>query len=66
MTVSDRDINATALIVIRQHGGSAAYFAAGRADELLDGGDAEGAALWRRILKAIERLQAQGPSGTLH
>jgi hypothetical protein len=31
--------------------------AAGRADELLDDGDIDGAAVWRRILAAIEELQ---------
>lgn len=56
MSVSDRDIYATAKLVTRQHGASAAYFAASRADALLDAGDTEGAAVWRRVLKAIERL----------
>jgi hypothetical protein len=32
-------------------------FAAGRADELLEDGDIDGSAVWRRILAAIEELQ---------
>ena len=62
---SDRDILATALLCIKQHGMSAAYYAAGRADELLDAGAIEGAKTWRRILAEIERLQAMEPKGPL-
>lgn len=63
---SDRDIDATAKLVMRQHGESAAYFAAGRADELLEAGDSIGSAVWRRILQAVERLQNQEPNNTVH
>jgi len=38
MTVSDRDIQSTARLCIKRHGASAAYFAAGRVDELLEEG----------------------------
>jgi hypothetical protein len=61
--ISDRDITATALLVIKQHGESAAYFAAGRADELLDAGAIEGAMTWRRIAKLIEEWQTVEPTG---
>ena len=37
--------------------GDAPMRAAQRADELLDDGDVEGSAVWRRILEAIEELQ---------
>lgn len=43
MSLSDRDVQATALLCIKQHGGSAAYYAAGRTDELLEQGAIEGA-----------------------
>ncbi len=33
-----------------------------RADQLLEDGDWHGAVSWRRILDAIERLQAQKPA----
>lgn len=62
---SDRDILATALLCIKQHGGSAAYYAAGRADELLEAGAHTGAATWRKILAEIERLQKLEPEGRL-
>jgi len=54
---SDRDIYATAALTMRQHGGSAVLFAAQRADELLAAGDADGAAVWRRIKSAIMSLE---------
>lgn len=56
MPVSERDIYTTAHLTIKQHGPTASYFAATRADELLDAGDMEGSAVWRRVLKAIEEL----------
>ena len=38
MSISDRDILATALLTIKQHGGSAGYYAASRADQLEEKG----------------------------
>lgn len=55
--VSDQDIQATAVLVIKQHGGSVSYFAASRADQLADQGAHAGARTWRRVLAEIERLQ---------
>ena len=46
--------------MIQQHGRAATLAAAERADELLERGDLDGAAMWRRILKAIEELE-RGP-----
>jgi hypothetical protein len=67
MSASDRDVQATALLVIKHHGASAAYYAAGRADELRDAGAVHGANTWRRILVEIERLQAMEPdTGARH
>lgn len=67
MSISDRDVFATAKLLIRQHNGSAAYYASGRADELLDAGDIEGASVWRRVAKAAEELLAmEPPDGTKH
>lgn len=65
MSVSDRDIYATAKLVVDRHGKSATYYACGRADELLDKGDLEGAATWRRIARATEVLLLSdgGPEG---
>jgi len=51
---SDRDILANALLVIKHHGESAGYYAASRADELLDAGAIEGAKTRPRF-QCIER-----------
>jgi hypothetical protein len=40
--------------------------AAMRADELLDAGDLDGAATWRRVLAAIKELENVEPSGVVH
>ncbi len=53
---SDPDIYRAAKLLIDQHGADAGLRAAERADEMLERGDLEGAAVWRRILKAIEEL----------
>ncbi len=54
---SDLDIFRTANVLIREHGDDAALEAAQRADAMLEKGDMEGAAVWRRVLKAVEELQ---------
>lgn len=64
--VSDLDIFRSAKVLINRHGGSAAYYAAGRADDMLDRGQLEGAAVWRRIVKAIEALLALDPTGAIN
>lgn len=40
--------------------------AAMQADALLEAGDMDGAAVWRKIVKAVEVLQATEPDGVLH
>ena len=42
-------------------GTDAPIHAAMRADEQLDAGDLDGAAVWRRIKAAIEEMQKQAP-----
>ena len=66
MAVSDRDIFASAKIVIKRHGGSASYYAAPIVDDFLDKGDLDGAAVWRRVPKAIEDLKSMEPKGPAH
>lgn len=63
---ADIDIYQSAKLFIGQHGDQAALQAAMQADALLDAGDMEGSATWRRILKAIEVLQVKEPSGAVH
>ena len=53
---SDLDNFRTANVLIREHGDKAGIHAAMRADELLEAGDLDGVATWRRIIKAIEEL----------
>ena len=58
---SDLDIDRSALLLIRQYGEFATLRAAIRAEELLEQGDMEGVAAWKRIIAAIEQLQARMP-----
>ena len=44
-----------------QRDDKAAIHAAMRVDELLDAGDLDCAAMWRRIIRAIEELQRKEP-----
>ena len=52
----DLDIYRAANELIKQHGEDAPIHAAMRADELLDAGDIDGQATWKRILAAVEDL----------
>ncbi len=54
---SDRAAN----ILVKQHGEDAAIKAAMRADAMLEKGDLDGHAVWRRILRAVEELQGKLP-----
>ncbi len=51
------DVYRSANVPIREHGDDAALDAAQRADAMLEKGDREGAAVWKRVLKAVEELQ---------
>ena len=63
--VDDIDIFRTAkAFLIDQHGEAAAINAAMRADKLLEAGDTDGCAVWRRVIRVIEELQQRSPSGT--
>ncbi len=54
---SELDIYRTANLMVEQHGNQAELEAAQRADQLLDNGDMEGSATWRKVIKAIHELQ---------
>ena len=60
--ISDRDIWAAALLMVKRYKADAMLEAAGRADQLLEEGDPLSAATWHRILDAIERLLAKAPA----
>ncbi len=62
---SDLDIYRTANVLVREHGQDAPIQAAMRADELLDKGDLEGCAVFKRVIKAVEEmLSKERPPGT--
>ncbi len=54
---SEIDIFRSANVLIREHGEDAALEAAQRADAMLERGDMEGCAVWKRVLKAVEEMQ---------
>ena len=60
---SDRDIDATALLLIRRYGEDATLEASMRADRMIELGNVAGLAAWKRIIRSIERLQADPPAG---
>ncbi|MCH7775535.1 MAG: hypothetical protein IH878_03200 [Gemmatimonadetes bacterium] len=58
---SDLDIYRSAQVLVKQHGEDAPIEAAMRADKLLEAGDLDGYAVWKRILRAAEELQRAEP-----
>ncbi len=65
---SDLDIYRSAQVLVKQHGLDAPIHAAMRADAMLDKGDLDGCAAWKRILRAVEELQGvePGPGEAVH
>ena len=61
--MTDRGILATVLFCIKQHGASAAYYAASRSDELMIEGAMAGAKTCQRNLAEIEWLLLLQPEG---
>ena len=59
--ISDLDIYQSASVIIKQYGKAALGHAAMRADAMLDTGDLDAYAVWKRILRAIEELQGKDP-----
>jgi hypothetical protein len=60
---SDLDIYRAANVLIREHESDAPIRAAMRHDELLEAGDLDGCAVWRRIIRAVKELLAEEPPG---
>ena len=63
--VPEADIWRAAALLIREHGGEAAVTAAKRAGEMRDQADWDGQRVWRRIRRAVVKLQAY-PSDLVH
>ena len=47
--------------MVKRYGAEAPMHAAMRADEMLEAGDADGLAVWKSILRAIDGLLADKP-----
>jgi hypothetical protein len=62
---SDTDIYRSAKLLVDEHGADAPIHAVMRVDELIEAGDVQGVATWKRILKAVEELLMIG-GGTIH
>ncbi len=54
--IPDLDIYRSANLLVKQHGENALIHAAMRADAMLEAGDLEGLAVWKRILRAVEEM----------
>jgi len=54
--VDDIDIYRTANVLVKLHGEDAPIQAAMKADALLEAGDIDGLAIWKRILAAVDEL----------
>ena len=61
MPVLDIGIYRSANALVKQHGQDAPIEAAMRADAMLEAGDSDGCAVWKRILRAVEELQGTVP-----
>ena len=62
--ILDLDIYRSANVLVKQHGHDAPIHAAMRADAMLDKGDLDGYAVWRRVLRAVgELLRAERVQG---
>ncbi len=59
--IPDLDIFRSAQVRVIRHGQDAPIHAAMRADAMLEKGDLEGCAVWKRILRAVEELQGAEP-----
>jgi hypothetical protein len=55
------DIYRTANLLVKQHGENASIHAAMRADAMLEAGDLDGYAVWKRIMRAVGKLQGTVP-----
>ena len=64
--IPDLDICRSAQALVKQHGEDAPIHSAMRADTMLEKGDLDGYAVWKRILRAVEELRRVKPKGQLH
>ena len=55
--IPELDIYRSAQVLVKQHGQDAPIHASMRADTMLEKGDLDGFAVWKRILRAVEELR---------
>ena len=60
--IPDLDIYRSANLLVKQHGEDAPIHAALRAAAMLEAGDLDGYAEFKRILRAVEELQGTAPT----
>ena len=59
--IPDLDIYRSAQVLVKRHGEDAPIEAAMRADTMIEKGDVEGQAVWKRVLAAVKELQKTEP-----
>ncbi len=59
--ITDLDIYRAASVIIKQYGEDARVHAAMRADAMLEKGDLDGYAVWKRILRVVRELDGTAP-----
>jgi hypothetical protein len=64
--ISDLDIWRSANEIVKHHGQDAPIHAAMRADAMLEKGDLDRLAVWKRIMRAVEELQRVEPGARVH
>ncbi len=64
--IPDLDIYLSANLLVKQHGEDAPIHAAMRADAMLEAGDLDGYAVWKRIMRAVEELRGTVPGARVH
>ncbi len=64
--IPDLDIYRSANLLVKQHGGDASIEAAMRADAMLEKGDLDGYAVWKRVLRAVRELQKARSGEAVH
>ncbi len=60
------DIYCSTNVLLKRHGPDAPIHAAMRADAMLEAGDLDGYAVWKRILRAVGELQETEPGGKMY
>ena len=58
---SDLDTYRSAQVLVKRHGQDAPIEASMRADAMLEAGDLDGYAVWRRIMRAVGELRREKP-----